>query len=103
MYMHPNLVQVDIGGHLPIPLVASPLSLSIFQFQNNLLFLAVFRVMNFRSRFEALNDVLWENREKHGSSFAVAHIKSGSPQIDISNEVLYTSKRSYAKVTSPGS
>ena len=54
-------IQVDIGGHPPIPLGAPPLSLSFFQFPAHLLFLAVFRVLNFRSRFEALNDVFWEN------------------------------------------
>ena len=57
---------MDIGGHLPIPLGALPFSLSIFQFRHNLLFLAVFQVLNFQSCFEALNDVCWENRERHG-------------------------------------
>ena len=52
-----GMIQVDIGGHLPIPLGAPPLSLSAFF--HNLLFLAVFRVLNFRNRFEALNDVFW--------------------------------------------
>jgi hypothetical protein len=52
-----GMIQVDIGGHPPIP----PLLLSVFQFPHSLLFLAVFRVLNFRSRFEALNDVFWEN------------------------------------------
>ena len=46
-------IQVDIGGHPPIPLGAPPFSLLVF-FQN-LLFLAVFRVLNFQSRFEAPN------------------------------------------------
>jgi hypothetical protein len=32
-------------------------------------------VMNFRSRFEALNDAFWENEEKHGGSLNVAHKK----------------------------
>jgi hypothetical protein len=41
----------------------------------NLLFLVVFRVLNFQSRFEALNDVFWENGEQHGSSFDVSHTK----------------------------
>jgi hypothetical protein len=47
------MIQVDIGGHPPFPSGSKQLS-SIF---DNLLFLAVFRVLNFRSRFEALNDV----------------------------------------------
>ena len=55
------MIQVDIGGHLPIPLRAPPLSLSVFQFRHSLLFLAVFQVLNFRSRFEALNDVFLGN------------------------------------------
>ena len=58
-----------IGGHPPIPLGAPSLSLSFFQFQHNLLFLAVFRVLNFWNRFEALNDVFWENGEKYGSIY----------------------------------
>jgi hypothetical protein len=61
------LIQVDIGGHPPIPLGPPPLLLSVFQFLHSLLFLAVFRVLNFLSRFEALNDVFWENGEQHGS------------------------------------
>ena len=42
-----ELIQVDIGGHPPIPLGPPPLLLSIFQFLHSLLFLAVFRVLNF--------------------------------------------------------
>jgi hypothetical protein len=37
-----HLIQVDIGGHPPIPLGPPPLLLSIFQFSHNLLILAVF-------------------------------------------------------------
>ena len=62
-----GMIQVRIGGHPPIPLGAPPLSLSVSQFWHKLLLLAVFRVLNFRSRFEALNDVFWETREQHGS------------------------------------
>ena len=58
---------MDIGGHPHIPLGAPPLSLSVFQFRHSLLFLAFFRILNFRSCFEALNDVFWENEEQHGS------------------------------------
>ena len=47
------MIQVDIGGHPPIPLGAPPLSLSVFF--HNLLFLAVFCVLNFWSHFEAPN------------------------------------------------
>ena len=60
-----GMIQVDTSGHPPIPLGAPISSLSIFQFRHNLLFLAIFWVMNFWSRFEALNDVFWENREQH--------------------------------------
>ena len=53
---------MDIGGHPHIPLMAPPLSLLVFQFRHNLLILAVSRVLNFQSRFEALNDVFWASR-----------------------------------------
>jgi hypothetical protein len=43
---------VDIGGHPPFPAGSKQLSGNF----GNLLFLAVFQVLNFRSRFEALND-----------------------------------------------
>jgi hypothetical protein len=48
-----GLVQVDIGGHPHSPYGSKQL----FSNFDNLLFLAVFRVLNFRSHFEALNDV----------------------------------------------
>ena len=85
------MIQVDIGGHPPIPLGPPPLSLSVFQFRYNLLFLAVFRVLNFPSRFEALNDVFWENREQHGSIDQCFSFKICSPRIYLSNEVWYAS------------
>ena len=85
------MIQVDIGGHPPIPLGAPPLSLSVFQFQHYLLFLAVFRVLNFQSRFEALNDVFWENGEQNGSMDQCFSLEICIPRIDLSNEVWYTS------------
>jgi hypothetical protein len=47
------VIQVDIGGHPPFPAGSKQLSGNF----GNLLFLAVFQVLNFRSHFEALNDV----------------------------------------------
>ena len=61
------MIQVDISGHSPIPFGSALSVLSVFKLQHNLLFLAVFRVLNFRSCFEALNSVFWENWEQHGS------------------------------------
>ena len=90
-YAYMFLIQVDIGGHLPIPLGAPSLSLSVFQFQHKLLFLAVFRVLNFQSHFEALNDIFWENGEQHGSMGQCCSFQICISQIDISNEVWYTS------------
>jgi hypothetical protein len=49
------LIEVDIGGHPPFPADSKQFSNNF----DNLLFLAVFRVLNFWSRFEALNDVFW--------------------------------------------
>ena len=37
------IIQVDIGGHPPIPFEPLTSILLVFQFQHNLLFLAVFR------------------------------------------------------------
>jgi hypothetical protein len=80
---------VDIGGHPPIPLGPPPLLLSIFQFPHSLLFLAIFWVLNFESRFEALNDVFWENGEQHEAPLMLL-TQCCSPRIDLSNEVLRT-------------
>ncbi len=91
----PLLIQVDVCGHPPTPLGPPQLSVSIFQFhklQHSLLFLAVFRVLNFRSCFEALNNVFFgEIWEQHGSMDRCFSSQSYSSQIDISNELLYVS------------
>jgi hypothetical protein len=50
------MIQVDIGGGPPLP-TGSKQSSGNF---GKLLFLAVFRVLNFRSHFEALNDIFWD-------------------------------------------
>jgi hypothetical protein len=61
-----GMIKVDIGGHPPIPLGTPPLLLLVFHFLHSLLFLAVFRVLDFWSHFEALNNIFLENREQHG-------------------------------------
>ena len=48
------MIQVDTGGHPPIPFEPAPSILVAFHFQHNLLFLAGFRVLHSRSRFGAL-------------------------------------------------
>jgi hypothetical protein len=48
-----RMIQVDIGGHPPFPAGSKQLSSNF----GNLLFLAVFHVLNFQSYFEALNEV----------------------------------------------
>ena len=45
-----TLIQVDIGGHPPIPLAQK----QYFQFGS---FSMIFRVLNFQGHFEALNDI----------------------------------------------
>ena len=47
-----SLIQVDIGFHPPIPLAQKQL----FQFGS---FSMIFRVLNFRGHFEALNNFFW--------------------------------------------
>ena len=85
------MIQVDIGGHPPIPFEPPPSVISIFKFQYNLLFLAFFQVLNFRSRFKALNVVFLENREQHGFIDQCFSLKSCSPQIYIYSELLSAS------------
>ena len=48
------MIQVDIGGHPPIPFGPAPSILAAFHIQHNLLFLAGFRVLHSQSRFGAL-------------------------------------------------
>ena len=40
------MIQVDIGGHPPIPFGPAPSILAAFHIQHNLLFLAGFRVLH---------------------------------------------------------
>ena len=50
-----GMIQVYIGGHPPIPFGPGTSSvILVFSFNQNLVFLAVFQVMNFWSCFEAL-------------------------------------------------
>jgi hypothetical protein len=58
------LIQVDIGGHPPFPTGSKQFSGNF----GNLLFLAVFWVLNFRSGFEALNDIFWASLDQKISS-----------------------------------
>ena len=63
------MIQEDIGGHPPIPLGPPPLSSFSFPFSLIIAQFTIFGsfwVLNFWSRFEALNDVFlasngWEN------------------------------------------
>ena len=48
------MIQVDIGGHPPIPFGPAPSILATFHIWQNLLFLVGFRVLHSRSRFGAL-------------------------------------------------
>jgi hypothetical protein len=79
-----GLIQVDIGGHPPFPAGSKQLSSNF----DNLLFLAVFRVLNFRSRFEALNDIFWgmlQVAKFHHEILCNCCI----PRIDLSNGLSY--------------
>ena len=49
-----GMIQVDIGGHPPIPFVPTPSFLAAFHFHRNLLFLGGCRFLNFQSYLEAL-------------------------------------------------
>ena len=49
------MIQMDIGGHPPIPLAQN--NCPLWQFPSY--FSAIFRVLNFWGRFEAPNDIFW--------------------------------------------
>jgi hypothetical protein len=72
---------VDIGGHPPFLAGSKQLSSNF----DNLLFLAVFWVLNFRSRFEALNDVFWNMLQLQHEILC----NFCSPRIDLSNGLSY--------------
>ena len=55
------MIQMEISGHPPIPLAQN--NCPLWQFPSY--FSAVFRVLNFWGRFEALNDVFWRFRAKY--------------------------------------
>ena len=48
------MIQVDIGGHPPIPFGLAPSILAAFHIQHNLLFLEGFLVLHSRSHFGGL-------------------------------------------------
>ena len=87
------LIQVDIGGHPPIPL-AEKIVVSVWQFS------IIFWVLNFWGHFEALNNVFWVR-----SILESIHRLSPSPIPVFSPSVISFQRslekpkwRSYAKV-----
>jgi hypothetical protein len=82
------VIQVDIGGHPPIPLGPPPLLLSVFYFSHSLLFLAVFRVLNFWIHFEALNNV-FSGMLRLQNFIMKFCVKCCIPRIDLSNGLSY--------------
>jgi hypothetical protein len=77
--------RIDAGGYRWPPTFSNWVKIVSWQF-GNLLFLSVFRVLNFRSRFEALNDVFWASTS--GKYHHDTLIYSSNPRIDLSNELL---------------
>ena len=69
------MIKVDIIGHPPIPFVLPLLVLSFFQFQQNLLFLAVFWVLNFQSHFGALMTFFGKTGRNMGLWIDFSHSK----------------------------
>ena len=85
-----TVIQVDISGHPPFPAGSKQISSNF----DNLLFLIVFRLLNFWSRFEALNDVFW----------GILHVQL-LYSLDRSFQwaIMRLKRRSYAKVMTLGS
>jgi hypothetical protein len=75
-----GLIQVDIGGHPPIPLARK----IVFHLGS---FSTVFRVPNFRGRFEALNDIFWGFGPRRLPKALMGQSKIISSQLDLSNGV----------------
>ena len=75
---------MDIGDYPPFLADSKQLSSNF----DNLLFLAVFRVLNFGSRFEALNDVFWGMLRFQNSIMEFCQ-NFCSPRIYLSNELSY--------------
>ena len=72
-----GMIQVDIGGHPPIPFGPAPSILAGFQIQHNLLFLVGFSGP--------------ELPKQHGSMDQCFSFKICTPRIDISNELFHAS------------
>jgi hypothetical protein len=85
------LIQVDIGGHPPIPLAQRTISILA-------VFLQFFRVPNFWGRFEALNDVFWARQCLTCSQRKDARLNGiCTPRLYLSNGVSSTPKKIVCK------
>jgi hypothetical protein len=91
-----GLIQVDIGGHPPF-LTGSKLFSGNF---GNLLFLAGF---NFQGHFEGLNEGFLRSRFSMISEGVIKPPKRISSTIPFPRAFTCLKRRSYAKVTTPGS
>ena len=78
-----GLIQMEISGHPPIPLAQN--NYPLWQFPSY--FSTVFWVLNFRGRFEALNDVFW----RFGAKFPLASF--GWPKVVKPRQTFPTSYR----------
>jgi hypothetical protein len=90
------LIQVDIGGHPPFPTGSKQFSGNF----GNLLFLAGF---NFRGHFEGLNEGFSRSRFSMIAKGMIEPPKLISSMIPFQRAIIHLKRRSYAKVTTPGS
>jgi hypothetical protein len=87
------VIQVDIGGHPPIPRARK----IVFHLGS---FSVVFRVPNFRGRFEALNDVFWGfGAQVTAKGTYLGQSKSFFSVRPFQRCIEHPKQRSYAKVT----
>jgi hypothetical protein len=96
MYKTTFVIQVDIDGHPPFPTGSKHLSGNF----GNLLFLASF---NFRGHFEGLNEGFWRSRFSMIDKGMIEPPKGISLMIPFQRAIIHLKRRSYAKVTTPGS
>jgi hypothetical protein len=89
-----RIIQVETGGRQPIPLAQN----KVFHLSS---FSTVFWILNFRVRFEALNNIFW-TRHSHTVGFSVYFDEEMYiPRVDLSNELLCASNGDHIQKLRP--
>jgi hypothetical protein len=87
-----GLIQVDIGGHPPIPTGSK-------QSSGNLLFLAVFRFLNFRGHFEGLNEVFLGSCSASSEAVWLRKLLAGLFDLELEATCIWCDNQSCVKLS----